>query len=185
MLGHASNIVSQRRGVIPALSRVEAEKLGKGRAVLGILVNTKFNVLAKGSVELVELLTILGDLVEHFKSLLDNVFLDNLQDLVLLESLTRQVEWEILRIDDSLDETKPFRNQIGTVVSNEYTADVELDVVLGALSLKQVERSALRDEKDSTEFKLTLNREMLDSKMIFPVVGQRLVEAGIFLSGDV
>jgi hypothetical protein len=55
-------------------------------------VDAELDVLAKGSVELVELLTILGNLVEEFERLLDDVLADDLHDLVLLESLTRQVE---------------------------------------------------------------------------------------------
>ena len=34
-------------------------------------------------------------------------------------------------------------------------------------------------EKDSLEFKLTLNGKVLDSKMVFPIVSQALVEGAV------
>src|ERR1700761_4410451 len=43
----------------------------------------------------------------------------------------------------------------------------------------------LRNKKDSLELKLTLDREMLDSEVVFPVVGQALVERAVLLLRDV
>jgi hypothetical protein len=185
VLGHTSNIVGQRGDLIAGLGRVEPEELSQSRAVLRILVDTKLNVLAKSSVEFVELLTVLGNLVEHLESLLDNVLADDLHNLVLLKGLTGQVERQILRVDNTLDETEPLRNKISGIISDENTANVELNVVLGALSLEKIERSTLGNEKDSTEFKLTLNGEVLNGKVVFPVVGERLVERSILLVCDV
>jgi len=47
------------------------------------------------------------------------------------------------------------------------------------------ENLPLGDEKDSLEFELTLDREVLDGKMVFPVVGQALVERTVFFWSDV
>ena len=41
------------------------------------------------------------------------------------------------------------------------------------------------NEEDSLEFKLTLNGEVLDSKMVFPIVGQALVEGAVLVYSDV
>lgn len=43
----------------------------------------------------------------------------------------------------------------------------------------------LGDEKDGLKLELTFNGEVLDGKVLFPIVGQALVEGGVFLSGDV
>ena len=43
----------------------------------------------------------------------------------------------------------------------------------------------LRDIKDGLELKLTLDGKVLDSKMILPVVSERLVERSIFLLRNV
>ncbi len=98
-----------------------------------------------------------------------------------MKSLTRQVERKILRVDNTLDEAEPLWDEVGGIVGDEDTADVELDVVLGLLGLEEIEWSTLWDEEDGAELKLTLNREVLDSKVVFPVVGERLVERGILL----
>ncbi|KAI6770984.1 hypothetical protein HG531_009839 [Fusarium graminearum] len=185
MLGHASDVVGEGGKLITRLGGVESEELGKDGSVLRVLVDTKLEVLGEGAVELVELLLVLGDLLEELKRLLDDVLLDDLHDLVLLESLTRQVEREILRVDNTLDEAEPLRDEVGGVVSDEDTADVELDVVLGLLGLEEIKGSALGNEEDGTELELTLDGEVLDSKVVLPVVGERLVEGSILLLGDV
>ena len=45
--------------------------------------------------------------------------------------------------------------------------------------------SPLGDEEDSLELKLTLDREMLDGKVLLPIVGQALVKGPILFGGDV
>ena len=185
VLRHAGDVVGERGVLVTTLGGLVAEELGEGGAVLGVFVDTELDVLGEGRVELVELLTVLGDLSEELKGLLDNVLLDDLHDLVLLQGLTRQVEGQVLRVDNTLDEAEPLGDKVGGVVSDEDTADVELDVVLGLLGLEEVEGSALGDVEDGTELKLTLNGEVLDSKVVLPVVGERLVEGSVLLLGDV
>ena len=41
------------------------------------------------------------------------------------------------------------------------------------------------DEEDSLELKLAFDREMLDGKMLLPIVGQALVKGPILFGGDV
>jgi len=53
------------------------------------------------------------------------------------------------------------------------------------LLLKQVEWSSLGNVKHSLELELTLDREMLDGKVVLPVVGDGLVERRVLLWGDV
>jgi len=185
VLGHASDVVRERGQLVARLGGLVAQQLGQGRAVLGILVDTELDVLAEGRVELVELLTVLGDLGEELEGLLDNVLLDDLHDLVLLQSLTRQVEGQVFRVDNTLDEAEPLGDEVGGIVGDEDTTNVQLDVVLGLLGLKEVEGSALGNEEDGAELKLTLDGEVLDSEVVFPVVGEGLVEGGIFFRGDV
>ena len=169
VLRHAGDVVGEGGALITRLGGWEAEELGEGLTVLRILVDTEFDVLAEGAVELVELLTVLSDLVEELKRLLDDVLLDDFHDLVLLEGLTRQVERKVLRVDNTLDEAEPLRDEVGSVISDEDAANVELDVVLGLLGLEQVEGGTLGDEEDSTELELSLNGEVLDGKVVLPV----------------
>jgi hypothetical protein len=184
VLGHAGDVVREGGELVSGLGGVEAEELGKSGAVLGVLVDSELQVLGESGVELVELLAVLGDLVEHLKGLLDNVLADDLHDLVLLKSLTGQVEGKVLGVDNSLNKSEPLRDEVSAVIGDEDTADVELDVVLGALGLEEVEGGALGNEKDGLELKLSLNGEVLDGKVVLPVVGEGLVERGVLLSGD-
>lgn len=185
LLGHASDIVLERSHLVARLGGVVTEEVGKLLAVLGVFVDTELEVLGEGFVELVKVLLVFSDFSEHFKALLDEVLADNLQNLVLLEHLTRNVERQVLRVDDTLHEVEPFRDQFVAVIHNEDTADVQLDVIALLLGLEQVEGSTLGDKEDSAEFKLTFNGKVLDSQVVLPVVGESLVELRIFFRLDV
>jgi len=188
--------------LLRGLRRVETQELGKFATVLGILVDTKLDVLAKGLIELLGVIFVLSNLREQIHALLDDVLANDLEDLVLLKSLTRDVERQVLRIDDTLDKVEVLRNEVLTIIHNEDTADVEFDVVALLLALKQIKRRAkgysettsmqtneggvpLRDIKDGFEFKLTFDGEVLDSKVVLPVVSKRLVKGAILLLCDV
>jgi len=64
-------------------------------------VDTELDVLSEGLVELGKVVLVLGDLGESIHALLDDVLSDDLENLVLLESLSGDVEGKILRVDDS------------------------------------------------------------------------------------
>lgn len=97
-LGHSGDVVLERGHLVNRLGRVESEELGNLGSVGGVLVDTELEVLGEGRVELVKVLLVLGNLRKELKSLLDEVLLDDLEDLVLLESLTRNVEGKVLRL---------------------------------------------------------------------------------------
>lgn len=84
-----------------------------------------------------------------------------------------------------LDEVEILRNEVLAVVHDEDAADIELDVVALLLGLKEIERRALGHKQDGTELKLTLDREVLDGKVVLPIIGERLVEARVLLGLDV
>jgi hypothetical protein len=102
-----------------------------------------------------------------------------------LQSLSRDVKGEIFRVDNTLDEVEVLGNDVFAIVHDENAAHVEFDVIALLLRLEEVEGSALRDEEDSLEFELTFNRKVLDSKVIFPVVGKTFVERAVLLACDV
>jgi len=102
----------------------------------------------------------------------------------LLKSLTGDVEGKILGIDDTLDEVEVFGDEVLAVVHDEDSSNVELDVVALLLGFEEVEGSTLRDEEDGLEFELTLDGEVLDSEMVLPIVGERLVESTVLLTSD-
>ena len=102
-----------------------------------------------------------------------------------MKSLTRNVQWEILGIDDTLDEVEIFGNDLLAVVHDEYTTDVQFDRVLLLLILEQIEWGAFWDEDKRAELELTLDGEVFDGQVILPIVGEGLVELGILFVGDV
>jgi hypothetical protein len=53
---------------------------------------------------------------------------------VLLESFTRDVEGQIVGIDNTAEELEVLRNEVLELVGDEHTAHIELDV-LGSLAI--------------------------------------------------
>jgi hypothetical protein len=106
-------------------------------------VNTKLDVLAKGLVELGEVVFVFRNLADEVHGLLHKVLANDLEDFVLLESLMGDVKREIFRVDDTLDEVEVLGNEVLTVIHDEYTADVEFDVVVLLLGLEEIERSTI------------------------------------------
>jgi hypothetical protein len=122
---------------------------------------------------------------EHIHALLDDVLSDDLEDLVLLEGLSGDVEGEVLRVDDTSDEVEVLGDEVLAVVHDEDSSDVELDVVALLLRLEEVEGGSLGNVEDGLELELSLDGEVLDGKVVLPVVGERLVERRVLLGGDV
>jgi len=63
---------------------VEAQEIGNFGSVGGILMDSELEILSKLLIELLVVLFVLSELVEHFKAFLYKSFLDDLHDLVLL-----------------------------------------------------------------------------------------------------
>jgi len=127
--------------LIKRLGGVETEIFREFAAVLCILMDTELNVLAKGLPELVIIVFVLSDLTNKVECLLDKILANDLQNLILLKSLTGNVEWKILRINDTLDKVKVLGDELLAVVHDEDTADIELDVVTLLLLFEKIERS--------------------------------------------
>ena len=132
----------ERGLLVNGLGREETQELGKLAAVLRVLVDTELQVLAKGLIELVKVVLVFRDLTEEVHALLDNVLADDLEDLVLLQGLTGNVQWKILRVDNALDEVEVLGDEILAVVHDEHPANIELDVVALLLGLEEVKGSA-------------------------------------------
>ena len=104
-------------------------------------MNTKLDVLAEGLVELGEVVFIFSNLANKVHGLLHKVLADDLEDFVLLESLTGDVKRKVFGVDDTLDEVEVLGNEVLTVVHDKHTADVEFDVIALLLRLEEIERS--------------------------------------------
>jgi len=107
-------------------------------------VNAKLDVFAKGLVELVEVVLVFSNLADKVHRLLHKVLANDLKNFVLLESLTGDVKRKIFGVDDTLDEVEIFGNEVLTIVHDEYTADIEFDVVALLFGLEEIERSTIK-----------------------------------------
>ena len=74
-------------------------------------------------VEGLVVLLVFSKLGKKFKALLDDVLSDNLQDLWLLKSFTRDVEWKIFGVNNTLDEVQVFWNDFFTVIHDENASE--------------------------------------------------------------
>mmetsp|Transcript_18093 Transcript_18093/g.30891 ORF Transcript_18093/g.30891 Transcript_18093/m.30891 type:complete len:540 (-) Transcript_18093:58-1677(-) len=182
---HPLDVVLEGDEVLATLGGVESEEVGELLPVGGVLVDSELEVLGELLVELLVVLLVLGDLGEHLEALLDDVLLDDLEDSVLLQGLSRDVQGQVVGVDDSLHEGEPLGDEVLAVVHDEDSSHVELEVVLLLLVLEEVEGSALGHEEEGGELELALDAEVLDGKVLLPVVGEALVEADVLVLGDV
>lgn len=169
---HSGDVLLEGGLFVTGLGGVVSEELGEFVSVGGVLVDSELEVLSELLVELLEVFGVLGDFADEIDDLLDDVLLDDLEDLVVLEELSGDVQGEIFGINDSLDETHPFGDELFAVVHDEDSSDVELDVVLLLLGLEHIEGGSLWDEEDGLELELSLDGEVLDGEVLFPVVGE-------------
>jgi hypothetical protein len=75
---------------------VETKKISELFAVCSIFVDTKLEILGELLVEFLVVFLVLSDFSEHFQALLYDILLDNLENTILLEGLTRNVQGEIV-----------------------------------------------------------------------------------------
>merc|ERR1719265_1448788 len=148
-------------------------------------MDSKLHILPELLVELLVIVLLLSYLGEHLQAFLHQVLLDHAENLVLLKSLARDVQWKVLRVHHSLHEAEPFWDELVTIVHDEHSADVKLDVVALLLALKHVKRRAAWHKEERPELELPLDAEVLHRKMVLPIVREGLVERGVFLIRDV
>mmetsp|Transcript_24886 Transcript_24886/g.51672 ORF Transcript_24886/g.51672 Transcript_24886/m.51672 type:complete len:230 (-) Transcript_24886:619-1308(-) len=142
-------------------------------------MHPELQALAECLVELLVIILLLCNLCEHLQALLHEIFLDHSQDLVLLQSLTRDVQWKIFRIHHTLHKIEPLRHQLLAIIHDEDTTDIQFDVVALLLGLEEVKGCSAWNKQQSAKLKLALHAEMLHREVVLPVVGQGLVEARV------
>ena len=69
---------SKRSHLVDRLGQVEGQVLSEFAAVLGVLMDTELNALAKSLVDLVKVLLVFCDLADEVERLLDKVLADDL-----------------------------------------------------------------------------------------------------------
>merc|ERR1719504_22701 len=139
-------------------------------------MDAELEALAELLIELLVVILLLSNLREHLQALLDQVLLDNPEDLVLLQCLARDVQGQVLGVDDTLHEVEPLGHKLIAIIHDEDPAHIELDVIALLLRLEEIKGRTAWHEEQRAELELALYREVLHGKVILPIVGERLVE---------
>ena len=96
LLLHASNVLLQAAQLAGVVTGVESQELGEPCLVGCVLHQPQLDA---GTILLPELLVAISfDLLEHVQGLAYQLLLDDLEQLVLLESLARHVEGKVVRV---------------------------------------------------------------------------------------
>jgi len=114
-------------------------------------MNSEFEVLSELFVELLIVLGILNQLRDHIDASLGDVLLNDLQNLVVLQEFSGDIQGQVFRVNDSLNKIEIFWDQVLAVVHDEDSSDVQLDVVLFLLGFEHVEGCSFGEEQDSFE----------------------------------
>ena len=68
---------------------------------------------------------VVSHLLDHVENLPHKLLLDGLEGCVLLQKLTRDLQRQRVAVDNTADEAKVLGDQVGDVVADEDTADVQ------------------------------------------------------------
>ena len=101
----------------------------------------------------------------------------------VLQDLPRDVERQVVRVDDAAHEPQVGRHQLLGVVHDEHAADVQLDAVT-VIAVPQVERRPLRDEEQLRVLVAAFDLRVAVGERRLEVVRDVLVELLVLLLGD-
>jgi hypothetical protein len=101
---HSLDVILEGDLILTSLGSVESKEISDLLSVSGVFVDTELEVLGELLVEFLVVFLVFSNFGEHFEALLDDVLLDNLKNFVLLKGLSGDVKWEIVGIDNTLNE---------------------------------------------------------------------------------
>ena len=114
----------------------------------------------------------------------DQALADQLDLAVLLQDLAGDVERQVVRVDDTLDEAQVLGDERLAVVHDEHALDVELHAALG-VAPEQVHRRVAGEEQQRLVLERALGRQLDRLQRLAPVVADVPVELGVLLLGHV
>ncbi len=182
---HARDVVGQRDPLLRSLQlgAGKAQQLRDALAVVGVLdhplLEHPAEVVPEGGV----LLLVLRQLLQHPQHLLHRRLADGVDGAVALQDLARDVERQVVRIDQPAHEAQPGRHQFLGVVHDEDPLDVELDAV-APLTVPQVEGGAGGDVEQQGVLQLALYPAVDPGQRRLDVVAKVLIETLVLLVGD-
>ena len=179
--GHILHVVLEEHGLprVTAGGRILDKLLDAvGIGVVG--VHALLQHRAERTPELVVPLRVFLDRLERREHLRRHRALDLRDHRVVLQHLARDVQRQIRAVHHALHEPQPTRQQHLDVVADEDVAHVERKPAL-LLGHEEIHRRLLRNEEQGLELHLPLAGERNRLERLVPVVGEVLVELGVFL----
>lgn len=163
---------------------LETEKFGQSVSVGGIFHDSQLDV--GGELLPKVIISLLIHLLQHVQNLSDQLLLDDLEEFVLLEVFTGDVQRKIIGINKTTNEGQVLREHVLEVISDEDTTDVQLDVLNGlAVVLESILRSLLWHEEDRLESDFSFSNKVDVAQWKIVVLGDALVELVVFFVSDI
>lgn len=133
--GHRFDVLRQRNGLsVGRIEGLEAAQISNGVAVFPIGRYAFFEDFAVFTPNRVVLLDVgLGHFLERLEHQTRNLLLDLLDGFVLLEHLARDVQRQILGIDDAAEEAHINRDEFVRVLHDEHALGIKTNAVTIAL----------------------------------------------------
>ena len=185
---HAADVVGERDGLRRRCRRASTRSAAGPRCARGWRSprpTPSFSTRPNSLPELrVLLLVVRRELFEQREHLARAAAADRLDVLRFLQDLARDVERQVVRVDDAAHEAQVRRQQLLGVVHDEHAPHVELDAV-ARVAVPQVERRARRDVEQVRELLPALDARVRPRERILEVVADVLVELLVLLVGDV
>ena len=184
-IGGSLHVFLERNHLL-LLGRVEEKQVAQHvfcRAVGGVEA-----VLHAAAEVLEELLVAFAILVEEILKVGLDFLLDAagdcLQLAVVLQRLTRDVEREVLRVNDAADEIEVVGQEVFALVHDEHVGAIKRETLLEVLAV-QVIRGAARHEQQRVVGQRALSMQRDGARRVGEVVEVRLVELVVLLVGHV
>ena len=183
---HARDVVGERDGLVArvAVRRREAEQPRNPLAVGLILADPFLDDAAELAPEVgVPVRLLLRQFLEQPQDALDRRVANGLHVARLLEDLARDVERQVVRVDQAPDEAQVARHELLRAVHDEHAPDVELDAV-APLAVPDVERRAARHVEQHRVLLASLDPGVHVRERRLEVVRDVLVELVVLPAGD-
>ena len=185
LLGHGVHVFLEGDELVLLVGPVEKQVLQElfFRAV--IVQHAVLDLHAKRRIELLVFLAILlHELCELGFDLLLEISGNKLELAVVLEHFTRNVEAQILRVNNAADKAEAVRQQLFAVFHDHHTGGVQLQALLEVLRVEIIRRSG-RDIEQRLVRHRALDAYMDRRNRVFKVEELFLVEVVVLLGRDV
>ena len=185
LLRHCVRVFLEGNELVLLMRPVQKQVLQQLLLRAVVVQHTIFDLHAECRVELFVFLTVgFHELCKLCFDLLFEVRCDELELAVMLEHFTRNVEAQILRIDDAAYKAEAVRQQLLAVFHDHDARRIQLQALLEILRVEIIRRSG-RDIQQRLIRHRALDAHMNRRNRVFKVEELLLVEIVVFLGGDV